>query len=111
MCAITGVDSGSVVDLGVYSPPNQPRSPNPPRSVTKLAYQGALAHHSTHGHHNALRTSAPGAPARPGRTAGIPTGTLGLATAPGPANSVLVIRPPPGSGHTIYDTFDDEKRA
>ncbi len=25
-------------------------------------------------------------------------------------NAVLVIRVPPGSGHTIYDTFDDEKR-
>ena len=36
--------------------------------------------------------------------------TLGLATAPGPANAVLVIRTPPESGHTIYDTFDDEKR-
>src|SRR6185437_15813533 len=37
-------------------------------------------------------------------------GTLGPATAPGPANAVLVIRTPPESGHTIYDTFDDEKR-
>jgi hypothetical protein len=36
--------------------------------------------------------------------------TLGLATAPGAANAVLVIRTPPESGHTIYDTFDDEKR-
>jgi hypothetical protein len=35
---------------------------------------------------------------------------LGLATAPGPADAVLVIRAPPESGHTIYDTFDDEKR-
>ena len=53
------------------------------------------------------------APARPKprkRNVGIPTGTLGLATAPGLANAVLVIRLPPGSGHTIYDTFDDEKR-
>ena len=41
---------------------------------------------------------------------GILTGTLGLATAPCPANAVLVIRTPPESGHTIYDTFDDEKR-
>src|SRR5262245_27599521 len=114
MCAIagriSGVDSGSEVDLGVYSAPNQPRSPNPPRSFTELAYQAALAHHSTHGHHNALRTSAPGAPARPGRTAGTLTGALGLATAPGPADAVLVIRAPSGSRHTIYDTFDDEKR-
>jgi hypothetical protein len=39
-----------------------------------------------------------------------PDGTLGLATAPGLANAVLVIRTPPESGHTIYDTFDDEKR-
>ena len=38
------------------------------------------------------------------------SGTLGLTTAPGSANAVLVIRLPPGSGHTIYDTFDDEKR-
>src|SRR5690348_810097 len=37
-------------------------------------------------------------------------GSLGLATAPGLANAVLVIRLPSGSGHTIYDTFDDEKR-
>jgi hypothetical protein len=37
-------------------------------------------------------------------------GSLGLATAPGAANAVLVIRTPPESGHTIYDTFDDEKR-
>src|SRR6185437_3669614 len=36
--------------------------------------------------------------------------SLGLATAPGPANAVLVIRTPPESPHTIYDTFDDEKR-
>src|SRR6266581_8968485 len=30
---------------------------------------------------------------------------LGPATASGPANAVPVIRVPPGSGHTIYDTF------
>jgi hypothetical protein len=35
---------------------------------------------------------------------------LGLATAPDLVNAVLVIRALPGSRHTIYDTFDDEKR-
>jgi hypothetical protein len=36
--------------------------------------------------------------------------TLGPAIASRPANLAPVIRAPPGSGHTIYDTFDDEKR-
>jgi hypothetical protein len=40
----------------------------------------------------------------------LPAARWGLATAPGPADAVLVIRAPPESGHTIYDTFDDEKR-
>jgi len=35
---------------------------------------------------------------------------LGSTTVSGPADAVLVIIPPPGPGHTIYDTFDDEKR-
>ena len=40
----------------------------------------------------------------------LPRVALGLATARRPADAVLVIRTPPESGHTIYDTFDDEKR-
>ena len=53
----------------------------------------------------ALRAARPGTTGRTGTR-----GSLGLATAPGLANAVLVIRTPPESGHTIYDTFDDEKR-
>ena len=53
----------------------------------------------------ALRAARPGPTGRTGTR-----GSLGLATAPCPADAVLVIRTPPESGHTIYDTFDDEKR-
>jgi hypothetical protein len=35
---------------------------------------------------------------------------LGSTTAPDPIDEVTVIRAPPGSGHTIYDTLSDEKR-
>jgi hypothetical protein len=42
--------------------------------------------------------------------AGLLARALGLATAPDLVNAVLVIRALPGSRHTIYDTFDDEKR-
>ena len=49
--------------------------------------------------------------ANPGAGKPWPAGqTRGRPTASGPANLAPGITAKPGSGHTIYDTFDDEKR-
>jgi hypothetical protein len=81
-------DPASMEDLVPPGVPDPPRRPFPPRSFRP-----------------AIPTTRS---CTTGRTA--TSGSLGLATAPGPADAVLVIRTPPESRHTIYDTFDDEKR-
>src|SRR5690242_8307132 len=43
------VDSGFMVDLGVYSAPDQPHNPDPPRSSGYRTQYRALEEHETHG--------------------------------------------------------------
>jgi len=52
-----------------------------------MVHHGASRQHGTHRHH-----------------------PLGPTTAPARGDVVPGITVPPGSGHTIYDTFDVEKR-
>src|SRR6185437_8058679 len=54
------VDPGFVVDLGVYSAPDQPHSPNPPRSLGEKRHRRTLRNvwaHQYHGEHEYHRES------------------------------------------------------
>jgi hypothetical protein len=73
------VDSGFVVDLGVYSAPNQPNSPDQPRSLLGRVQHVPLLHHSTRSSRSESRTL----PIRRTASAAYPAGSRRAQPGPG----------------------------
>jgi hypothetical protein len=73
------VDSGFEVDLGVYSAPNQPYSPDQPRSLLGRVQHVPLLHHSTRSSRSESRTL----PIRRTASAAYPAGSRRAQPGPG----------------------------